>query len=400
LRLPSDGGRRPPSTSPPPWPSLLGATVIRPPVGQRRQAREQRRVTPPGVLDALQHPQLPVPGVLGVSQPGAGRWPLRVFADRPPARLLVREPAPDALPRAHPGCVRPGCGTARGATGALATRSPPVASGAGCARGRGRCRDAPPEPGAADSSGGCPRQRRLLDCRPLERALGRGERGRAGLRSVPQRPAHTATDHRGERRLLGQTVPRRLIRQARPGQGQPPPGAPRDQTLVTHGPPQARARPRRELVADRPALHTPSARPRPQGVARHLRGPLALAQDAGRQPGAHGATRGALETPAGDPTAPETASMPGTRHAPAAATGRLLLALHPERAEERQPPCEQRLAVATPLNVGRGVLTIDGAGPLVSRRFGRAAQVAPPGPQVSSADATRWESRIARSRQP
>jgi hypothetical protein len=79
-----------------------------------------------------------------------------------------------------------------------------------------------------------------------------------------------------------------------------------------------------------------------------------------------------------------------TRQVPAAATGRLMLELKPDRQDERHYQFEKRLAVAKQLNVGRFVLKIDGDGPVFSRRFGRCAHVSPPGHQVSSADETRW----------
>jgi hypothetical protein len=41
---------------------------------------------------------------------------------------------------------------------------------------------------------------------------------------------------------------------------------------------------------------------------------------------------------------------------------------------------------------------IDSDGTVFSRRFGRCAHVSPPGHQVSSADETRWGSRVAISR--
>ena len=148
------------------------------------------------------------------------------------------------------------------------------------------------------------------------------------------------------------------------------------------------------MTEDRAALHTQSAVRGQQGVAGHLRGHLARAPDDVRQDGAHGVARRTLETPDGDPTEPETAVMRVTRQAPAAATGRLMRELQPARQDERQHPFEKRLAVAKPLNVGRFVLNIDGAGAVCSRRFGRCAHVSPPGQQVSSADETRWGSRV------
>src|SRR2546425_1203321 len=101
--------------------------------------------------------------------------------------------------------------------------------------------------------------------------------------------------------------------------------------------------------------------------------------------------RGALETPDSDPTQTDTHVMRVARQASAAATGRLVFQLKPQREDERQHQFHKGLAVAKQLKVGRFILEISSDGPVFARRFGRCAHVLPPGHQVSSADETRWE---------
>jgi hypothetical protein len=67
-----------------------------------------------------------------------------------------------------------------------------------------------------------------------------------------------------------------------------------------------------------------------QRIASDLRSHLAIAQDEMRQNREYRFARGALETPNGDSTEPETEVMRVTRQAPTAATGGLVLELKPE----------------------------------------------------------------------
>jgi hypothetical protein len=114
-----------------------------------------------------------------------------------------------------------------------------------------------------------------------------------------------------------------------------------------------------------------------QGIVGHFWSHLAIAQDEMRQDREYRFARGALETPNGDSTEPETEVMRVTRQAPAAATGGLVLELKPEGQDERRHQFEKRLAVAKEPKVGRFVLKIDGDGAVFSCRFGRCAHVSP-----------------------
>jgi hypothetical protein len=79
-----------------------------------------------------------------------------------------------------------------------------------------------------------------------------------------------------------------------------------------------------------------------------------------------------------------------TGQASAAATGRLVLELKPDREDERHHAFEKRLAIAKQLNVGRFIPKIDGDRAVFSGRFDRYAHVSPLCYQVSQADETHW----------
>src|SRR5437867_1316650 len=110
-----------------------------------------------------------------------------------------------------------------------------------------------------------------------------------------------------------------------------------------------------------------------------------------REDGAHGFAPRTLETPDGDPTEAASDVMGGACQAPAAPTGRLVCALQAEGQEQGEDTCNTGLAVAQQLNGGRVVPKIDSDGAVVAGPFGCWAHGPPPGPQVSSGDATRWE---------
>jgi hypothetical protein len=69
---------------------------------------------------------------------------------------------------------------------------------------------------------------------------------------------------------------------------------------------------------------------RQQGVAGHVRSHLAIAQDEMREDREHRFACGALDTPDGDPTQPDTDVMRVACQAPASTTGRLVLELKAE----------------------------------------------------------------------
>jgi len=129
---------------------------------------------------------------------------------------------------------------------------------------------------------------------------------------------------------------------------------------------------------------------RQQRITCHVWAQLAIAQDNVGPDREHGATRGALEPPDGEATQPDPDIVRVTCQIPAPTTGGFVFQLKAEGQEECQHQCDKRLAVAKQLKVGRFILEINSDGPVFARQFGRCAQVFPPGPQVLSADNTRW----------
>src|SRR6266850_1095449 len=81
----------------PTLPGMLSPPLIRDQVVQVRQAREKRLLAATWVMKAFHGEQFPLDGVMRLIQERAGHWHPGVCEDRIPARLLVLEPAPDAL---------------------------------------------------------------------------------------------------------------------------------------------------------------------------------------------------------------------------------------------------------------------------------------------------------------
>jgi hypothetical protein len=243
-----------------------------------------------------------------------------------------------------------------------------------------------------------PRGRFLLGCGALTRPLGLGQGHGTGLFGGSQGPEDPAADHGRQVDVVCQPVAMLCIGQDLRGQGQTTPGAHHDQTLRANRTAQARAGHRRARADDRAPLHTAAAVSGQQRMAGARRAHRAVTQDDVRQDRDHRLARRTLDTPDGEPTQPDTDIMGVAWQPPAAATGGLLGELKPAGQDERSHPFDQGLAVAKPLHVGRFVLEMAGEGPVVSRRVGRCAPGAPPGPQVSSVDETRWGSRVAISR--
>src|SRR6266478_8802494 len=77
--------------------SVLGPTLIGHQVVEVRQPREKHLLAPFGVMEAFHREQLPLDGVMGLIQQGAGGGHLRVCEHRIPPGFLLLEPAPDAL---------------------------------------------------------------------------------------------------------------------------------------------------------------------------------------------------------------------------------------------------------------------------------------------------------------
>jgi hypothetical protein len=92
----------------------------------------------------------------------------------------------------------------------------------------------------------------------------------------------------------------------------------------------------------------------------------------------HRATRGALETPEGDPTQTDPEVMRVARQPPTSATGRLVLQLKAAGQEEGQPPFETRLAIVKQVRVSRFIVYIDGDGAVVPRPCGGCAHMCHP----------------------
>src|SRR4029453_10702335 len=109
-----------------------------------------------------------------------------------------------------------------------------------------------------------------------------------------------------------------------------------------------------------------------------------------REDGEYGFARGALDTPDGYTSEPETDVMRVTRHESSPATGRLVFQLKANRQDKGERKLEKRLAVAKQVIVGRFIVEIDGDGAVLPSPCRCCAHVSPPGHQVSSADETRW----------
>ena len=136
-----------------------------------------------------------------------------------------------------------------------------------------------------------------------------------------------------------------------------------------------------------------------QGIAGHLGSHLAIAQDEVGEDGEHRATPGALDPPDSDSTEPDTEVVRMAGQAPTSLTRRLVFELKAQGQDKSHHQFHKGLAVAKQLHVGRFVSKIDSDGAVFAGLFGRCAHVSPPGPQVSSADETRWGSHVAISRQ-
>ena len=76
---------------------MLGSTLIRYQVVEVREPSEKRLLAAPWMMKPFHHEELAVKSVMGLIQEGAGHWHLGVCEDHIPPRLLLVEPAPDAL---------------------------------------------------------------------------------------------------------------------------------------------------------------------------------------------------------------------------------------------------------------------------------------------------------------
>jgi len=97
-----------------------------------------------------------------------------------------------------------------------------------------------------------------------------------------------------------------------------------------------------------------------------------------RKDGEYGFARGALETPDGYTSEPETDVMRVTRHASSTATGRLVFQLKTNRQDKGERKLEKRLAVAKQVIVGRFIVEIDGNNAVLPCPCGYLAQCVTP----------------------
>ena len=185
----------------------------------------------------------------------------------------------------------------------------------------------------------------------------------------------------------------------RQGRGEPTPREHRDQASGGPRTHQAIEGHRGDMVEDCAQLQTETAMGGQQRITSHLRSHLTIAQDEVGEDREHGAARGALETPDGDPTETDTRIMRVTGEAPAAATGCLVEELKAKGQEKGEDAFDKRLPVTQEVTVGRFVLKIDRDGAVCACRCRCFLHVSPPGPQVSSADETQWREHFEISRQ-
>ena len=105
MRNQSVVGSRPPSTATPTLTGMLGTVLIGYQVVEVCQSRDKRLLAATWVVQPFHREQLPFDGVMGLIQQGAGHRHLGVCEHRLPARLLLVEPAPDALAVGFPGAL-------------------------------------------------------------------------------------------------------------------------------------------------------------------------------------------------------------------------------------------------------------------------------------------------------
>ena len=131
-----------------------------------------------------------------------------------------------------------------------------------------------------------------------------------------------------------------------------------------------------------------------QGIPRHFRSHLAVAQD---EMGQHGEARfagGALDAPDGESAEANPRVMGVARQAPTLTAAGLVEELKAEGEEEREHEFNESLTVAKQLKVGRFVSKIDGDSPVFAGPFGGYAHVSPLCHQVLYADETQWGEHI------
>src|SRR2546425_2736740 len=140
------------------------------------------------------------------------------------------------------------------------------------------------------------------------------------------------------------------------GQGQTTPGQDRHETVLTEGAHQAIEGHRGDMADHRGQLQTETTMGGQQGIAGHLRMHLAVTQDEVGQDGEHCTTRGALETPEGDPAQTDPEVMRVAWQAPTSLTSRLVFELKDKGEEKGEDAFDKRFSIAQQLIIGRFAL--------------------------------------------
>ena len=132
------------------------------------------------------------------------------------------------------------------------------------------------------------------------------------------------------------------------------------------------------MVEDRAQLQTEAAVGGQQRITGDLRSHLAITQDEVRQDREHGFACGALDTPDGETTEPDTHIMGVACETPASATGGHMFELKAKGEDKGKDTLDKRLAIGKQTKIGGFVSKIDSDGTVSSRRFGRCAQCVTP----------------------
>jgi hypothetical protein len=117
-------------------------------------------------------------------------------------------------------------------------------------------------------------------------------------------------------------------------------------------------------------LQTEATVGRQQGIAGHFRSHRAITQDEVGEDREHRSACGALDTPNGETTQPETGIVGVAGQAPALAAADLVEELKAESKEKREHALDKRLGITQELKVRRLILKIDGDGPVLACRLG------------------------------
>ena len=132
-------------------------------------------------------------------------------------------------------------------------------------------------------------------------------------------------------------------------------------------------------------------------ASRAPRSPRARAQDHRRQARADGCAGRAWHPPNGVPAQTETGVRSVARAATTRAPAALGKALQAERKEASEDELDHHVGVASEGTVGRRIVAVDGARPVLAGRLSSLSQEVPAAPRVVDADETSWSQRNERS---